>query len=334
MSIEAGPADRARLFVRRSSRSSPWPSALRARGIDFGVPVWEEPDAVIAMHVEHLREGSGRGDRRWSDQNYPHLIAQLTRPLGGARARRRARSRSTWRLPRALMCKCAGSWRCSRCWPSRAPGGWRGRSWAGPAALAAAAWMATSLLALSFSQQGRPHAAAGGLFVLSIAASMRLTRRAALGDHLLAALAAGAALGVLQTGVFVLPSLALAFCLRPGARGRGRLLAWPALAHLAVLAGSVLALLSLPVRRGAGELVRRTGARRRAHHAGRALGGALRLPRRARVRRARALAVVLRPGAPGRGAPGGRDLGLGALAQGARGRGSPPDGSAPSSPWP
>ena len=201
---------------------------VRFVGIDFGIPVWEEPDAVIAMHVEKLRSGSQRADRRWSDQEYPHLIAQLVRPLSGrpplegegapvaleehlaAAAHTRLQTRmvvavlsilivpGTYLLARRFLC--AGG------------------------ALLAAAFVATSLLLLHFSQQGRPHAPAAALFVLSVVASMRLARSGGTADLALAGVAAAAAVGALQTGVFVLPPLALACLLRPGVGGARRIL--------------------------------------------------------------------------------------------------------------
>ena len=212
--------------------------ALRSVGIDFGLPVWEEPDAVIAMHVDKLRAGDGSADPRWSDQNYPHLIARLVQPFGSApphpvsteehlAAAAHTHLQVRWAVAWLSLLALPGTWLLAR------------RFCGAGGALLATGLMATSLLHFSFSQQGRPHAAAGSLFVLAVVASMRLARRGGTADYLWAGLAAGASLGVLQTGVFVLPALALGHLLRPGVRGARRWLDARALIPLGCLALAV-----------------------------------------------------------------------------------------------
>ena len=251
--------------------------ALRAVGLDFGVPVWEEPDAVIAMHVEHLREGTERGDRRFSDQNYPHLVARLTQPLGGpaeppgteggavaAHLARAARTHVEVRRVVALLSLFAipAAYLLARTFQGAGAG------------VFAALLTASSLLLFSFSQQGRPHAAAGGLLPLAVVAALGLVRRGRARDHALAGLAAAAALGVLQTGVFVLPALAVAFFARPRTGGRGglarRALGPWALFHVGLLALAVLAfypfLFGGELGNGAGRLAADGGQVRLAEH--------------------------------------------------------------------
>jgi hypothetical protein len=197
---------------------------LRAVGLDFGVPVWEEPDAVIAMHVDKLRSGSTRADRRWSDQEYPHLVARLTRPFAErppadgpgaprtldehleAAAHTHVQVRGVVAALSVLLVPAAYL---------------LGRRFLGAGGgVLAAALTGTSLLLFSFSQQGRPHAPAASLFLCSVLASMRLVRRSGTVDFALAGLAAAAAIGTLHTGVFVLLPLALAFALRAAPAGR------------------------------------------------------------------------------------------------------------------
>jgi hypothetical protein len=106
-----------------------------------------------------------------------------------------------------------------------------------PFPLAAAALAGTSLLALWFAQQARPHAAEAAFALLAVCAAVRLRERGGLGAYLLAGLAAALAIGTLQNGLAVLPPLALAVLLRaPADRHRALLggLAALAVAALAV----------------------------------------------------------------------------------------------------
>jgi hypothetical protein len=80
----------------------------------------------------------------------------------------------------------------------------------GPSALFAAALMATSLLHLSLSQQARPHAVACSFMTLAVAAAIQLRRRPSWARYAVAGLAAGLAAGALQSGLAVLPALAVA----------------------------------------------------------------------------------------------------------------------------
>jgi hypothetical protein len=91
---------------------------------------------------------------------------------------------------------------------------WMARRFLEPVwALFAAALVATSFLSISNSQMGRPHAPLTALSVLSVVASMGVVRRPGSASHLVAALAAGLAVGCLQNGAVVLLPLALAWVL-------------------------------------------------------------------------------------------------------------------------
>ncbi len=83
-----------------------------------------------------------------------------------------------------------------------------------PAALFAAALMATSVLHLSLSQQARPHGVACAFMTLAVAAAIHLRRRPTWARYALAGLAAGLAAGALQSGLAVVPALAVAHMVR------------------------------------------------------------------------------------------------------------------------
>lgn len=87
----------------------------------------------------------------------------------------------------------------------------------------AVALMATSLMHLWFSQQGRPHAPAAGLALLSVAAALRMRERADFSSYLLAGITAALALSTLQSGAAVLPPLFAAHLLR---RERASKIVW------------------------------------------------------------------------------------------------------------
>ena len=62
---------------------------VRLTGIDYGVPIWEEPDPDIPIHVDLLRDDMVRANRELSERQYPHLVAHLVsllpaRPQPGA----------------------------------------------------------------------------------------------------------------------------------------------------------------------------------------------------------------------------------------------------------
>jgi 4-amino-4-deoxy-L-arabinose transferase-like glycosyltransferase len=74
--------------------------------------------------------------------------------------------------------------------------------------------MATSVLHLSLSQQARPHGVACAFMTLAVAAAIHLRRRPTWARYALAGLAAGLAAGALQSGLAVVPALAVAHMVR------------------------------------------------------------------------------------------------------------------------
>lgn len=112
-------------------------------------------------------------------------------------------------------------------------------------AFLAAALVAFSQLDVCVSQEARAHGPAAAFSTFAVLACLRLRERPTRHAYLLAALAAGAAIGTLQSGVAVLLPLLAAHLLRertaPGA-ARGSLLAGAIAGALAVLALCVLVL--------------------------------------------------------------------------------------------
>lgn len=102
-----------------------------------------------------------------------------------------------------------------------------------PAALLATALMATSLLHLSMSQQARPHGVACALYLLAVLAALHLRRRPDWRAYVLAGITAGLAGGALQSGLSVLPALAVAHLFRE--RGRGPSSFWRILVPIAIV---------------------------------------------------------------------------------------------------
>ena len=197
--------------------------AVRLVGIDYGVPVWEEPDPDIPIHVDLLRDDTVRANREFSERQYPHLVAHLVsllpaRPAADGpnapttveehlafAAHTHVQSRIVVALLSVLLVPLTFM---------------LARRFLGPgSSLLAATLVATSLLHVHFAQQARPHGAASTFFLASVLCSMRLVRRPDLSTYLAAGLAAALAIGSLHSGVAVLIPLVVASWLRPGGGG-------------------------------------------------------------------------------------------------------------------
>jgi hypothetical protein len=182
--------------------------AVRLPGIGHGLPMVVEQDCKIPYQVELLRRGDDawRSDRefRWYPLFVAHLVklwpapraapadAPLEQHLVSAAAPQ-LQARFTVAMLAALMAPAAyllAALFLERRW-----------------ALLAGLLCAFSLLSMNFSQQARPHAAAGALFAWTLLALVRLRRR---GDSLGRGLAGGAlalSIGCLQSGLALLPAL-------------------------------------------------------------------------------------------------------------------------------
>lgn len=185
--------------------------ALRVRGIGHGLPMQVEQDSKIPYQVELLR----RGDDAWTTDRefrwYPLFVAYCVQTwpaphsaLPGApleehlvaAAAPQMQVRFTVAMLAALMIPATyllAALFLERRW-----------------ALVAAGFSAFSLLATNFSQQARPHAAAGAVFAWALLAFVRMRRR---GDVLGRGMAGGAlalSIGCLQSGVALAPAFVVA----------------------------------------------------------------------------------------------------------------------------
>ena len=184
---------------------------LRLHGIGFGLPTAVEQDCKIPYQVELLRRSDDTWRRDEEFRWYPLLIAHLAKswpetthapadaPLAQhltAASLPQEQVRITVALLAVLIVP--GTYVLARIF--------LGRGWS----LFAAALVTFSLLDVSFSQQSRPHAVAGALFLGAVLGAVRMRRK---GDVLGYSLAGGGvslAIGCLQSGVATLPAILVA----------------------------------------------------------------------------------------------------------------------------
>ncbi len=185
-------------------------------GIGFLLPHMPEPDGIY-LQAEVLARDRSEGGSEYNLTSYPHLMPRMLqllpgatelepRPGGSLSGELDAAARPILRTRLLSACLSAllvpATYVLARCF--LAP-------WT---ALFAAALAATSLLHVSFSQQGRPHAAAATFALVSVLASMRLLARRRPTDYALAAFGLCLSLGALQSGAAAALPLAAAHLLR------------------------------------------------------------------------------------------------------------------------
>jgi hypothetical protein len=211
---------------------------LRCRGLDFGLPHITYRDGFnYFSHVDYVRRGlPPESNLLWGW--YPHLVPRLAllfsdpayealeRPLD--LAGHLARASSPWMLLRWIAMSLSilaipGTYLLGRRFLSRIP------------ALFASALTAFSLLHVAFGQQEKPHGPVSAFVVLAVVAALHFRTRPGWGSALLAATAAGLAIGSLQSGAAVLLALAAAWWLREPRAWRPMLL--PLAASALVIAG-------------------------------------------------------------------------------------------------
>jgi hypothetical protein len=217
---------------------------LRFAGLARELPHRMEPDAFLVYELQALEKDPAFGGVGKFADRYPSLVprtlallptppipAEATGP-GNERAHLDAASRP-FVLVRALVALASslgvlGTWLLARRFLP--PG----------AALAAAFLAATSVLALLFATQARPHGIQAALALFAIVASLRVREKPSFARVAVAALLAAAAAATLQNGLFAMLPLAAGIALSEGPAPRGRKLALAALVPVAAAAAALL----------------------------------------------------------------------------------------------
>jgi len=205
--------------------------ALRCVGIDSMLPHQPEPDAVIVWQAAWLSGlpyvlPAGTADL---PPFYPILLAELLQwlpgtpvailhPVGAPLSDHLAAASEPYLRARYLIAALSvltipAVYRLGRAFLERAP------------ALLAAAFAATSLLATSYAQQARPHAASAAISAVAVALALRHARKGGHASFAAASAVVAVGIGAFQNGVFALPALALAWWLAP--RRTFTQLLWP-----------------------------------------------------------------------------------------------------------
>lgn len=200
--------------------------AVRLHGIGFMLPHVLEPDGGVIMRqvmLMHSDVPTPEFETNWSA--YPHFVARFIALWPDAEKWRLASNDLAGHLRAAsaplLQARIGvallsvllvpGTWLLARRFLSRG------------AAFFAAASMSTSLFAVWFAQECRPHGPAAAMALLAVLAALRLRERPSVAAYVLAGIAAGAAIGTLQSGVAVMFPLLAAHVLRRRERpGQGR----------------------------------------------------------------------------------------------------------------
>jgi hypothetical protein len=205
-------------------------AALRLVGIGYLLPeVMNRDGMVLHRQVEILRGGPATPENDpWHYGFYPHLTARIAALLPEERskpegptdlARHLELASAPWirlRVVSALLSLLAipATYLLGRRFLERGP------------ALFAAALVATSLHDIVLAVQEKPHAAAASFIAIALLAATRLRRRPDVLGYLLAGIAAGLALGTLQSGAACLFAVGAAFLLREKKEGAPAPAAW------------------------------------------------------------------------------------------------------------
>ncbi len=216
---------------------------LRHTGVHAYLPHEGEPhERVYATQVELLREGRPKPERNVDFDYYPLLVARIalaTEPAPVATPRTfeehcAACSADIEHLRTLIALLAALGVPATYALARRfLTPGW---------SLLAAAFFATSPLAISFAQQARPHAAIVAPMIASVLACLLVQRRPVLSSYVLCGVALGSALAILHNGVAVLPALLVAHALRDRSRARR---AWIGLG-VAVAVAALIAIATYP----------------------------------------------------------------------------------------
>jgi hypothetical protein len=219
--------------------------ALRLRGIGHGLPMVVEQDCKIPYQVELLRRGDDQWKRDKEFRWYPLFVAYAAELWPEPRAAN-ANASLEEHLAAAARPHLQVRWTVALLAVLLVPATFLlARRFVEPGwALAAAAFVAFSLLHQSFSQQSRPHAVSGTTFLAVVLAALALRDRAGWWRYGLALLALAVAVGTLQSGALCILPILIAHWLRRGSpRGGRRVLSASALivAVACVLSAATLA---------------------------------------------------------------------------------------------
>jgi hypothetical protein len=221
---------------------------LRFAGLGRLLPHLREPDTFIAFELQSIRGDPALIEETNFHERYPLLLARILSLLPYPEIPARPEAKDAERehlaacawpflVTRALIASLACllvplTYFLARNFLSAG------------ASVAAAFYIATSLLHILYSGEARPHGAHATLALAAVLAALWASRRPSLLRGAVAFIAAFAAVACLQTGLFVLPPLAVALFLadRGEPRWRGR---WPALV-LPIAAGVLAMVLFYP----------------------------------------------------------------------------------------
>jgi hypothetical protein len=217
-------------------------AALRLVGIGYLLPeVMNRDGMVVLRQVEILRGGPPTPEEDpWHWGFYPHVMARIaallpaetSQPAGPVPLEEHlALASAPWirlRVVSALLSLLAvpATYLLGRRFLDRA------------GSLFASALVATSLHDIALAVQEKPHATAASFITIALVAATALRRKPDVRGYLLAGVAAGLAIGSLQTGAAVLFALAAAFLLRRRDEPGSAPWTW-SLATAAIVAASV-----------------------------------------------------------------------------------------------
>ena len=199
---------------------------FRFAGLARELPHRMEPDAFLVYELQSREGDPAFGALGKFSDRYPSLVPRTlallpTPPIparaegpGDERAHLAAAARP-FVLVRALvalasLASVAGTWLLAR------------RFLPPPAALAATFFAATSVLALLFSGQARPHAIQAAFALATVLAALRVRARPSIARIAIAAACVAAAAATLQNGLFAALPLAAGIALADGGGGRRR----------------------------------------------------------------------------------------------------------------
>jgi len=193
---------------------------LRLTGIDRELPQWHEPDPFSVSQMQQLQRDPAASWDSGFEERYPQLLSRTLAliPRGDVPAKVKpgedalAVHLATASQP-FLRVRLAVAWLGTLLVPLT----WlvARRFMRDSTALLSALFVALSLLHLFFSQQARPHAAHASADWLVVWLALLVAERGSWGFVFAAGVAAGLAIALLQTGVFVLPPLCLSLLLMP-----------------------------------------------------------------------------------------------------------------------